>query len=153
MPNTFGALFRAIVDATHYAAAAGHRKEIAAAIAPAGYLNQPLTVVEQVLTGRFADGLGNVRDVKDRIDFNPFPYQSMAVWILTQMKRWGYVKGDLDYKKVAEQVYLATDCGKIMSELGFAPPVSPYKTHRIMGKTFDPQKPDAYLDSFAIRRS
>jgi nitrate/nitrite transport system substrate-binding protein len=153
MPNTFGALFRAIVDATHYAASADHRKQIAAAIAPASYLNQPLTVVEQVLTGRFADGLGNVREVKDRIDFNPFPFASMAVWILTQMKRWGYVKGDLDYQKVAEQVYLAADCGKVMKELGFTPPASPYKTHRIMGKTFDPHKAQAYLDSFAIRRS
>ena len=64
----------------------------------------------------------------------------MAVWILTQMKRWGYVKGDLDYKKVAEQVYLAADCGKLMKELGYTPPASSYKTHKIMGKTFDPHE-------------
>ncbi|HEX4815915.1 MAG TPA: CmpA/NrtA family ABC transporter substrate-binding protein, partial [Nonomuraea sp.] len=69
LPNTFGALFRAIVDATHHAHEAKHRKDIAAAIAPANYLNQPPTVVEQVLTGRFADGLGNIREVPDRIDF------------------------------------------------------------------------------------
>jgi nitrate/nitrite transport system substrate-binding protein len=50
-----------------------NRKEIAAAIAPANYLNQPVTVVEQVLTGTFADGLGNVRTVPDRIAFDPFP--------------------------------------------------------------------------------
>jgi nitrate/nitrite transport system substrate-binding protein len=153
LPNTFGALFRAIVDATHYAADPGHRKEIAAAIAPPSYLNQPPTVVEQVLTGRFADGLGNVREVKDRIDFNPFPHHSMAVWILTQMKRWGYIKGDVDYKKVAEQVYLAADCGKLMKELGYSPPASSYKTHTIMGKAFDPSRPEAYLESFAIRRA
>ena len=29
--------------------------------------------------------------------------------MLTQMKRWGQIKGDVDYKAVAEQVYLATD--------------------------------------------
>jgi hypothetical protein len=40
---------------------AENRKEIAEAIAPANYLNQPVTVVEQVLTGTFADGLGNVQ--------------------------------------------------------------------------------------------
>ena len=71
--------------------------EIAAAISPKNYLNQPTTVVEQVLTGRYADGLGKVRNEPDRIDFDPFPWHSMAVWILTQMKRWGYVKGDIDY--------------------------------------------------------
>jgi nitrate/nitrite transport system substrate-binding protein len=151
MPNTFGALFRAIVDATHYAADPGHRKEIAAAIAPANYLNQPPTVVEQVLTGHFADGLGNVRDVPDRIDFNPFPSQAMAIWILTQMKRWGYIKTDVDYKKVAEQVYLAADCTKVMKELGYAAPAP--KSIKILGKPFDPAKPEQYVKSFAIRRS
>jgi nitrate/nitrite transport system substrate-binding protein len=153
MPNTFGALFRAIVDATHHAHDAAHRKEIAAAIAGPNYLNQPPTVVEQVLTGRFADGLGNIREVPDRIDFNPFPWPSMAVWILTQMKRWGYIKGDVDYKKVAEQVYLAADCGKLMKELGYAPPTKAWKTHTIMGKTFDPTKPAQYVESFAIRKA
>ena len=74
-----------------------NRKQIAEAIAPANYLNQPVTVVEQVLTGTFADGLGNVQKVPDRIDFDPFPWQSFAVWILTQMKRWGQIKGDVDY--------------------------------------------------------
>ena len=53
------------------------------------YLNQPETVVEQVLTGTFADGLGAVQRVPDRIGFDPFPWQSMAIWILTQMRRWG----------------------------------------------------------------
>ncbi len=152
MPNTFGALFKAIVDATHYSSKQENRKEIAAAIAPKNYLNQPVTVVEQVLTGKYADGLGEVKEIPNRIDFNPFPWHSMAVWILTQMKRWGYVKGDIDYKKIAEQVYIATDCGKIMKDLGYAPPSSTYENYTIMGKQFDPNAADAYVESFPIRR-
>jgi nitrate/nitrite transport system substrate-binding protein len=152
-PNTFGALFKSIVEATHFAAAAENRADIAKAISPANYLNQPETVVAQVLTGRYADGLGEVKNVPDRIDFNPFPWHSMAVWILTQMKRWGYIKGEVDYRQIAEQVYLAADCGKLMKELGYEPPKSTYQTYSIMGKTFDPATPDAYVDSFAIRRS
>ena len=88
-PNTYAALLKAIIDATAFATKPENRKQIAEAIAPANYLNQPVTVVEQVLTGTFADGLGNVKKVPDRIDFDPFPWQSFAVWILTQMKRWG----------------------------------------------------------------
>jgi nitrate/nitrite transport system substrate-binding protein len=57
-------------------------------------------VIEQVLTGTYADGLGKVKHVPDRIDFDPFPWHSMGVWILTQMKRWGYIEGDIDYKAV-----------------------------------------------------
>ena len=71
-----------------------------------------MDVLEQVLTGEFPDGLGNIKNVPDRIDFDPFPCHSMAIWILTQMKRWGYIKGDVDYKKVAEEVFLATDVPK-----------------------------------------
>ena len=77
-----------------------------------------MTVLEQVLTGTFADGLGNVRKVPNRIDFDPFPWHSFAVWILTQMKRWGQLKGDVDYAKVAREVFLATDTAKLMKEVG-----------------------------------
>src|SRR3954454_11515574 len=51
MPNTFHALLKAIIDATAFAAKPENRKQIAEAIAPANYLNQPVTVLEQVLTG------------------------------------------------------------------------------------------------------
>ncbi|MEX1033696.1 MAG: CmpA/NrtA family ABC transporter substrate-binding protein [Cellvibrionaceae bacterium] len=151
-PNTYGALFKAIVDATHYSAKQENRKEIAAAIAPKNYLNQPVPVVEQVLTGRYADGLGEIKDIPDRIDFDPFPWHSMAVWILTQMKRWGYVEEDIDYQKIAEQVYLATDCGKVMEDLGYPAPSETYANYTIMGKTFDHTKPREYINSFAIGR-
>jgi nitrate/nitrite transport system substrate-binding protein len=153
MPNTYAALLRAIIDATAFATKPENRKQIAEAIAPANYLNQPVTVVEQVLTGTFADGLGNVRMVPDRIDFDPFPWESFAVWILTQMKRWGQIKGDVDYKSVARQVFLATDTAKLMKEAGLVPPASTSKIFAVMGKTFDPDKPEDYVTSFAIRRA
>ena len=146
-------MLKAIVDATAYASKPENRKTIAEAIAPANYLNQPVTVVEQVLTGTYADGLGNIQKVPDRIDFAPYPWQSMAVWILTQMKRWGQVKGDIDYRTVAEQVFLATDAAKIMREMGLAVPETSYRTVQVMDKAFDPAQPQAYLDSFAIKRS
>ena len=76
----------------------------------------------------------------------------MAVWILTQMKRWGYVKDDIDYRKIAEQVYLASDAGKTMKELGYPVPDHTYESYQIMGKTFDPAKPEEYAQSFAIQR-
>ena len=113
-----------------------------------------MTVVEQVLTGTFADGLGNVRQVPDRIDFDPFPGSRFAVWIMTQMKRWGQIKGDVDYQAVAEQVFLATDTAKLMKEVG-PDPARRRRRRRfvVMGKTFDPAKPEDYIKSFAIKRA
>ena len=151
-PNTYGALLKAIVDATAYSQKHENRAEISEAIAPKNYLNQPVPVIKQVLTGRYADGLGNVQNVPDRIDFDPFPWHSMGVWILTQMKRWGYIKGDVDYQKIAEQVYVAADTAKIMKELGYEPPSKTYENYTIMGKTFDYTKPDEYVKSFKIGR-
>ncbi|NKB57387.1 MAG: nitrate ABC transporter substrate-binding protein [Alphaproteobacteria bacterium] len=152
MPNTFIALYKAIIDATQYASKQENRKEVAKAISPKNYLNQPETVVQQVLTGTFADGLGGIQKVPDRIDFDPFPYHSMAVWILTQMKRWGYIEGDVNYKAVAEQVYLATRAKEVMTEMGLTPPESTYQKYSIMGKEFDPEKAEAYAASFSIGR-
>jgi nitrate/nitrite transport system substrate-binding protein len=153
MPNSYAALVRAIVDATAFASKAENRKQIAETIAPANYLNQPPIVVEQALTGTYADGLGEIRKDPKRVDFDPFPWQSFAVWMLTQMKRWGQIKGDVDYNRIAEQIFLATDTAKLMRDMGLTPPTSTSKTFVVMGKTFDPSKPDDYVKSFAIKRS
>jgi nitrate/nitrite transport system substrate-binding protein len=155
-PNTFLALFKAIVDATQYAHQTSNRKEIAKAISPRNFLNQPVEVVEQVLTGIFPDGLGNTKNVPDRIDFDPFPWHSMAIWILTQMKRWGYIKGNVDYQKIAEQVYLASGCRDVMKSLGYKAPAQNSARHTfLLGKTkvFDAAKPEEYIKTFDIRRS
>src|SRR6202162_1163312 len=151
-PNTYAALLKAIIDATACAHKPENRKQIAEAIAPANYINQPVTVLEQILTGTYADGLGNVKTDANRVDFDPFPWESFAVWIMTQMKRWGQIKGDVDYKGVAKQVFLATDTSKLMADVGMTPPKTTSKTFVVMGKTFDPAKPEDYLKSFKIKK-
>ena len=154
-PNTFKALFRAIIDATFYAHDMKNRKEIAKSIAPRNFLNQPVEVLEQVLTGVFPDGLGQTRNVPDRIDFDPFPWHSMAIWILSQMKRWGYLKEDVNYSQIAEQVYLAAGCRQVMESMGRKAPDKNKTKHTFaLGKTkvFDPDQATQYLKTFSIRR-
>ena len=152
-PNTFAALFRSVLTAAAMARDPANRALVAKVISPAAYLNQPETVVQQVLSGKFADGLGKVQNVPNRADFDPVPWQSMGVWILTQMKRWGYIKGDVDYQGLTEKVFLLTDAKKHMKELGMPVPQGANKPITVMGKVFDVAKPDAYADSFAIKRS
>ncbi|MEW9526829.1 ABC transporter substrate-binding protein [Agrobacterium radiobacter] len=151
MPNTSAAMMRAILDATAYASKHENRKEIAAAVAPANYLNQPLTVVEQVLTGTYADGLGNVVKDPERVTFDPFPWRSYAIWTLTQMKRWGQIKKDIDFSEVARRVYLETDAAKLIKDQGLSPTIDAGAGFSVMGKHFDPTAPEAYVESFAIR--
>ena len=150
-PNTFAALFRAIAGASAMAHEPRHRAVIAKVISPAAYLNQPVPVLEQVLTGRYADGLGNVKSDPARLDFDPFPWPSMAVWILTQMRRWGYIRQDVDYKQIAERIFLETDARKRMAEIDQPAPKTS-RAIKVMGREFDPGKADAYAKSFAINR-
>lgn len=151
-PNTFAALYRAILKSAAMARDPKNRPLMAEVLSPANYLNQPKTVLMQVLTGKFADGLGNVQNVPDRVDYDPFPWYSMAYWILTQLKRWGYVKGEVRYKDIVEKVYLLTDAKKYMSEVGMTPPKETTKKIKVMGKEFDPARAEAYASSFAIKR-
>jgi len=151
-PNTFAALYRAVLTASFMASQPKDRELIAKVISPAQYLNQPETVIAQVLTGKFADGLGGVKNVPDRANFDPVPWQSMAVWMLTQMKRWGYIKGDVNYRQIAEKVFMLTDAKKYMAQAGFKPPEGAYRKFKVMGKEFDPAQPENYVKSFPIHK-
>ena len=94
-----------------------NRELIAKVIAPAQYLNQPEAVLNLVLTGKFADGLG-----------------------------------DVNYKQIAEKVFLITDAKKHMKELGQKTPDGAYPKFTIMGKEFDAAKAEQYAAGFAINK-
>lgn len=150
-PNTFLAAYRAVIEASVHVSEPKNRVGIAAIMARPEYLNQPEIVIEQVLSGKYADGLGNVKEVPDRIVFNPYPHHSMAIWFMTQLKRWNMIKGDIDYAGIAEKVMLATDAKERLAELGAAAPDLARK-EVIMGREFDPAKPEEYIQSFKIKR-
>ena len=152
-PNTFAALYRAVLTSAAMARDAKNRELISKVIAPAQYLNQPEAVIAQVLTGKYADGLGNIKTVPNRADFDPVPWQSMAVWMLTQMQRWGYIKGDVNYKQIAEKVFLLTDAKAAMKSLDQKAPEGAYPKFKIMGKEFDAAKAAEYAKSFAISKA
>ncbi len=156
-PNTFAALYRAILKSSLAASDHSNLPEISKAISTPNYLNQPEIVVRQALTGRFADGLGVVQDQPRRAGFDSMPWYSMATWMLVQMKRWGYIKHDINYHALAEKVFLLTDARREMANLGMeeadASPSDGYKAFSILGKTYDAKHDQAYLDGFSIKRS
>ncbi len=55
--------------------------------------------------------------------------------------RDGFTRGEL------------VDGKKVMAEMGLTPPSTSYKSFSVMGKTFDPTKPDDYLAGFKIRKA
>lgn len=72
--------------------------------------------------------------------------------MLTQMKRWGYVKGHVNYSQLAEEVFLLTDEKKQMKNTVRRPPDGAYRKFKVMGRELDSAKPEEYVKSFAIHR-
>ena len=117
-PEHVMAFYRAIIASSLYVSDKANRPGMAKVLSQPQYLNAPEVVVGQVITGRYADGLGNIKTADDRVDYDPFPHYSAAVWLMTQLRRWNMLKEDVDYKKLAQEVMLATDAAKIMNEMG-----------------------------------
>ena len=153
-PATFRALNKAIIEAAGYAQNPANRPEIAKAISERAFLNQPVEVVEAVLTGNFQDGLGNTREVPDRIGFDPYPWQSFANWISSQLVRWdlqgdGKVQtaiADGKYDEVGKEVFMTDLARELAVEVGLNSPEDVYRTETLEFDTFDPANPQAYVD-------
>lgn len=144
-PNTYLAFYRAIIGASLHVSKAGSRVGMAKTLSAPNYLNQPETVIDQVLTGKFADGLGQIRNVPDRVEFQPFPHYSSGVFLLSELRRWNILKQDLDYKKMAQEVMLATDAKRLMEDMGMQAPKPGFGKEVILGEEFDSNQPEAYL--------
>jgi len=151
-PNTFRALNKSIIEAAGYASDLKNRPAIAKAISERAFLNQPTEVVEAVLTGKFDDGNGNTLDIPDRIDFDPYPWQSFANWISSQLVRWdlqgdGKAKTAIEgkYDEVGKDVFLTDLARELASELDQSPPEDIYRTEKLAFDEFDPADPSTYI--------
>ncbi|GAB4380760.1 MAG: CmpA/NrtA family ABC transporter substrate-binding protein [Elainellaceae cyanobacterium] len=146
-PNTFRAVNKAIVDAAGYANESANRQEIAAALIDRQYLNQPLPVVQAVLTGEFEDGLGNTQNVPDRIGFDPYPWKSFAKWISSQLVRWELMPTDkANYEQIAQDIFLTDLAAELQTELGQTPPTDAERVETLKFDTFDPKDPATYVE-------
>jgi len=52
----------------------------------------------------FTQKMPNTFQALMRFDFGPYPWHSMAVWMLSQMKCWGQIRGDVIYAQIAEKI-------------------------------------------------
>ncbi|HSM81357.1 MAG TPA: ABC transporter substrate-binding protein [Nodosilinea sp.] len=152
-PNSFRALNKAIIEAAAYAQDPVNRPEIAAAISDRAFLNQPVEVVTAVLTGDFDDGNGNTLSVPDRIGFDPYPWQSFAKWISSQLVRWELLgEGktvatvtDEEITAAGQDVFLTDLARELAIELGQEAPTDTDQAEVLAFDTFDPAAPSDYI--------
>lgn len=144
-PNTFMAFYRAIIASSLHVSEPKNREGMAKTLSVAQYLNAPEIVIDQVISGKYADGLGSIKTAARRVDYQPFPHYSAAVWLMVQLRRWNILKEDINYKKLAEQVMLATEAAKLIKEMGGEAPAPEFGKEMIAGQEFDSNNPEEYL--------
>ena len=169
-PKTTKAILRALIRAQMWLDADGgkNRPEAIKILAMPQYVGADEKVLAASMSGKFTFAQGDTRDTPE---FNLFftqgasyPYYSDAIWVLTQMRRWGQIaedKPDAWYLETAKSSYrpdLYMDAAKSLVADGKAPTDAfpetdgfrSYTIKAIDGVTFDARKPSAYVASFSI---
>lgn len=146
-PNAYLRLIKAVAEASAQLADPMARELVAKALARPEYLDVDPAVTSAVLIGPFNDGLGNFRSVPDRVAFKPYPSSGIGVWILTQLRRWGYLTSDPDYHGLAEQVFRSGEAKKFLATQGISVADDEAGARTILGRKFNPMDPEGYLKS------
>ena len=157
-PNTARALTMAVLDASRFIeASVENKKSTAQLIAGKAYVNAPVEVIEQRFLGHYDDGIGNKWTDEHPMSFCKggsvnYPYLSDGMWFLTQFRRWGLLKEDVDYAGIAKSINQTKLYGEAASQLGLPVPGSPLRSSTLIdGKVWDGSNPAAYANSFTIK--
>jgi NitT/TauT family transport system ATP-binding protein len=178
-PEALSALLRALYRAAQWCAEETNRQELANLLARPTYVGRPAEWMMPALSGRIQVGAGNTVTVDDF--FVPlakaatFPWKSHALWLYTQMVRWGQVVHDKANEAIARDtdrpdiyraalaplgVALPGANAKVEGALKAATPVGSAGASLMLGPDgffdgalFDPDQIDAYIESQARKTS
>ncbi|MGL4406625.1 MAG: CmpA/NrtA family ABC transporter substrate-binding protein [Notoacmeibacter sp.] len=104
-PEVLAALLRAMYKAAHWCGDPQNHLELAQLLSKPTNLNQPAHIIMAALAGKFPNPKGTELDVADF--FVPFaqaatfPWQSHALWLYTQMVRWGHIEHTAQNAEIA----------------------------------------------------
>ena len=161
-PKAAIALLKAIQEAAMWADKDANRQEVAELCSKRSWFNCPVTDIQDRLKGRYDYGTGRVVESSPHImkfwrDNASYPFQSHDLWFLTENVRWGKFTGKEDFKALISKVNREDLWRQAAKSLGVPAAQIPTAKSRGVekffdGKAFDPEKPEAYLASLAIKR-
>jgi nitrate/nitrite transport system substrate-binding protein len=167
-PATHRALLRALLEAAVFADAPDNRLEVAHVIAGESYVDAPVDVLHRSLASVGRAGAGPIfhRNAATH------PWISHAIWLLSQMLRWGYVEKPIDLRATARRVYRPDLHREAAADVGLPAPLVDEKLEGVHGGSwlldeasqpipmgpdrffdgvrFDPERVIEYLEGFAI---
>jgi len=135
---------------------------LSAILASPRYITAPQDIIRRVLAGEFnLDAFGNRRVIRDYFVFHRqaanFPQTNQALWIYSQMIRWGQVEFSPENLRRAQSAYRADLYTQALGTAAILPDeasVLPGATpgDRFMdGRIFDSDRMQEYIQGFAVR--
>ncbi len=125
-PEALASLLRAIYRAAVWCANPANREELAALLAGPAYLDRPAEWMLPALTGDIGVGGGKTVHVPDffvpQAKAATFPWKSHALWLYSQMVRWGQVRHDKTNETIARETYRPDIYRAALQRLGVALP-------------------------------
>ncbi|MDB5794224.1 MAG: nasF [Noviherbaspirillum sp.] len=157
-PNTARAMTAAVLEASKWIdASLSNKNKMAETIADKSYVNTSVDVINQRILGRYQNGLGKTWDDPNYMKFYNdgavnFPYLSDGMWFLTQHRRWGLLKSDVDYLAVAKSINRIDLYKEAATMAKASVPKDPMRSSKLVdGMVWDGKDPKAYAASFKIR--
>jgi nitrate/nitrite transport system substrate-binding protein len=157
-PNTARAVIMAVMEAGRWIdASLSNRMKMAEVIAEKSYVNTSVDAINQRILGRYQNGLGKTWDDPDHMKFFndgavTYPYLSDGMWFLTQHRRWGLLKQDVDYLGVAKAINKTALYKEAAAQLKVSVPKSDLRSAKFIdGVTWDGKDPAKYAQSFKIK--
>lgn len=157
-PNTARAMICAILEASMWIDASPmNRSKTAETVSAKSYVNTDTDVIRSRMIGQYENGLGKSWTEKNYMKFYNdgavnFPYLSDGMWFLTQHKRWGLLKGDVDYLGVAKKINQIELYKQAAAIVKVSVPKSDMRSSKFIdGVVWDGKDPAKYADSFKIK--
>jgi nitrate/nitrite transport system substrate-binding protein len=158
-PHACRSLIAAVLEAGRWLDASPENRDAAAEVlsSPA-YVHADRRAIAARLHGEYDNGLGRRWIDPAPVSFHAdgaanFPYLSDGMWFMTQHRRWGLLRDDVDYAAVAARVNRVGLYREAAVLAGVPAPSNLMRRSVLMdGKVWDGSAPDGYLSSFPIRR-
>ncbi|WP_216906906.1 nitrate ABC transporter ATP-binding protein [Synechococcus sp. CCY 0621] len=155
-PRTHQALVQALLEACRYCDDPAHRDELAELLSQSQYVGTDVATIRPGLIDAYDRGTGAPTVMPS---FNRFfgpevnePNPADAVWILSQLGRWGLTSFPSNWQEVADRVQDRALFRSAAAALGLpttAQPPSPVAAFN--GDRLDPVDPLGYLDLLAVK--
>jgi nitrate/nitrite transport system substrate-binding protein len=157
-PHTCRALVAAVLEAGRWIDASHeHRDAAAEVLASPAYVHADRALIAARLHGEYDNGLGKHWRDPDPLQFfaegeATFPYLSDGMWFMTQHRRWGLLREDVDYAAIAARVNRVALYREAAILAGVPAPSNAMRSSVLMdGRVWNGSAPDAYISSFPIR--